>query len=345
MQASNTDINTLEIYIRNLIKREGDLPLDKFLSIVIEYYYKNNTPIGKKGDFITAPEVSQMFGEIIGIWCANHWIKHSKPKFALVEMGAGYGTMMKDLLRATTHVKGFHEALEYIYIVEISDYLIGKQKNNLKEYENKLKWVDSIADIQNENVLFVTNEFFDALPTKQFIKRDGDFYEVMVGINSKKRLSLYASDHKVDFIDNDCPQEGIIEFSLASMKIAKQIANKLDSKFSAALIIDYGYEHKSYISSLQAVKDHQYTEVLEDIGHADITYHVDFSSLQEYFSTLQTKLSTQGDFLITHGIYTRAEQLIRNGANPETIQNELSRLTGHEQMGALFKVLEVYRSL
>ena len=331
----------LEQKLRDLIKEDGDMPLDKFLSFVISYYYQHNAPIGRRGDFITAPEVSQMFGEMVGIWAARHWLNTGKQAFSLVEMGPGYGTMMSDILRGTSHVAGFHNAMEKIYLIEQSTSLIDTQKQKLYKYHDKISWVDDISHVQEGNLLIVANEFFDALPVKQFIKKNGEFHEVLVGINSQGDFALYNSDYTICHDDHDCPEDGVVEVSLTSQQVAQKISQRLLSESSAALIIDYGYDVKSYATSLQALKNHEFHDIFHEIGSADITYHVDFTALSHCFGDLDKSIQSQQQFLSSNGIQARALQLINNGADPEKIRIQLNRLMAQDQMGQLFKVLTI----
>ncbi|MDF3047800.1 MAG: hypothetical protein K0R73_918 [Candidatus Midichloriaceae bacterium] len=304
------------------------IPIDEFMRSAIRNYYQNNESIGANGDFITAPEISQMFGEMVGIWCATQYQKINT-SFYLVELGAGKGTMMKDILRSTKHIPGFHENLRSIVIVENSTKLIEKQAQNLRDYD--VTWVDDISHLPSGNLIIVANEFLDALPIKQFERVSGIFYELGVG---NVRISPAQ-------IQADCPENGIIEICPDAQDIAEKLAERGNL---STLFIDYGYFTPPYKSTLQAVKGHKYHDVFSNIGEADITAHVDFGALNDIFSKhgIKTHYQTQRDFLCNHGIQIRAQVLIKNGADHKVISQALERLISPMQMGDLFKVLEVF---
>ncbi len=322
--------------LKELIKQSGSIPVDKFMEMVIPYYYKNNNPFGKKGDFVTAPEVSQMFGEMIGIWCANHWLNKGKNKFTLVEIGGGNGTLMADLLRGTKNVKGFHDAIKQIAMVEISPSLQEKQKSKI--LFSNINWYSDLKEVDSENCIVICNEFFDALPIKQFIKEQDGFKEIHIGLKNDEFefVTKSISWHLGDL----CGVGVIVEKSESSIRYAEVIKQKIGSA-GAAIIIDYGYVETSYKSTLQALKSHKFHNVLKEIGEADITAHVDFKSLAKVFDDFKANIIPQGDFLIKCGIMARAAMLIDNGADPKEIHEALARLINNDQMGQLFKVLEI----
>lgn len=323
----------LESHIKNLISFNGPIGVDQFMEVVISHYYKNNNPFGSKGDFITAPEISQMFGEIVGIWCANHWMNTGSNTFTLVEIGGGNGTLMSDLLRGTKHIPKFHQSITQIAMVEISPLLQAKQKSTIN-FSN-IAWYNDLNELDTENCIIICNEFFDALPIKQFIKEDDGFKEILVTLNNGKFEFIKSSRlfHNL----TSASTGSIIETSSASLAYASVIKNKI-GKNGKALIIDYGYVDPPYKSTLQALKHHKYHDVLSDLGTADITALVDFKALGEVFPN--SKITTQGEFFKTYGIEARAQSLIQNGANANEVNLALYRLTAAEQMGSLFKVLE-----
>lgn len=327
---------SLKALLKNLISLNGSIPVDKFMEVVVPYYYQNSKPFGKKGDFITAPEVSQMFGEMIGIWCANHWFNKGQNKFTLVEIGGGNGTLMADLLRGTKNIKGFHDSIEQIVMVEISQALKEKQKSKI--LFSNICWYNDLKELDSENCIVICNEFFDALPIKQFIKEQGGFKEVHIGLKDDE-FEFVTKSISSD-LDELCRDGGIVEKSESSIRYAEVIKQKIGSK-GAALIIDYGYIGPSYKSTLQALKSHKFHNVLKEIGEADITAHVDFKSLAKVFDSFKADIIPQGDFLIRWGIMARAAMLIDNGADPKEIHEALARLINNDQMGQLFKVLEI----
>ncbi len=290
-------------------------------------YYDSRDPLGAKGDFITAPEISQLFGEIIGVWTARKWLDMGSPaKFNLIELGPGRGTLMADLLRATRHIPGFHSAAS-IYLVETSRTLIEKQQTTLNGYN--VQWCDHLKDISSaEPAIIIANEFFDALPVRQFRLANNSWQE------------CYIDENTVKWIDVDTPPlkstlphpavNDIYEYSDAQ----KEYANIIHKFQGAALIIDYGYFKSAYGDTLQALHHHNPCKIIDHIGNADITSHVDFEWLSTFFS--KYRLSTQSQFLMDNGIAIRYRQL-----HNDLLRSGYERLIHSRQMGELFKVLEI----
>jgi len=330
----------IEQHIKKLIRHTGSIAIDEYMSVVVPYYYANNHVFGSQGDFITAPEVSQMFGEIIGVWCADQFIKAGKHKFRLVELGPGRGTLMSDLLRATKHVPLFHEHLQEIILIDSSPELRKTQQATLKNYP-QCQFRDRLGELGNKFTIVIANEFFDALPIKQFRAQSGKLQEVVIA-DDNDQLGFCLSTQSLP-LKGPLPEGAIIEVCPAAETYALQIADLISSAGGAALIIDYGYTVPSYVSTLQALKSHKYHDVLQDIGTADVTAHVDFAALAQMFVKLKcsTQIQTQGDFLQEFGIKARAEKLIERGASEAKINSELNRLTSITEMGELFKVLSV----
>lgn len=321
-----------------------------FMQLVITEYYLQ-AKIGSQGDFTTAPEISQMFGELIGIWAAHNFQELKQDKINLVELGPGNGTLMKDLLRATKHIDKFHEGLN-IKLIEQSISLQKKQQQNLEGYE--IKWLNKLSEIKNNlPSIYIANEFFDCLPVRQFKKLGTQFFEVLINrelqfieqqVDNQQLISLLQHDY------SDVKNDEIIEISFTAQEIFQNIVSNIKINKGAALIIDYGYNIKNAekrISTLQAIHNHQFCGVFEHLGQADLTAHVDFSSFEKIVkaSGLQYLYLTQNEFLHSLGIEYRLKQLINNAENEEIVSNLLSqykRLTDKEQMGELFKVLIIY---
>lgn len=298
--------------------------VDEFMKSAISHYYANQTPFGVKGDFITAPEISQMFGEVIGAWIVSKWQEKSLKRFNLVEVGGGQGTLMHDILRSTQVFKDFHTALNNVYMIESSPRLAKLQQAKLQEYNPII--ISDITKLRGENNIIFCNEFFDALPIKQFHLTTGE-----------ERKIINENGLKFTFGEED-----IIEKSPESLDCANKIAEKITKGF--AVIIDYGYTEPPKKSTLQAVKNHKFHNILQDVGEADITALVDFTALQNVFikKGFKTQISTQNAFLINNGIMLRADKLIKSGADAHKIEQDLDRLISKKQMGELFKVLEIY---
>lgn len=327
--------------ILSYIKKHKSIPLDKFFQIASSDYYENCQPFGKDGDFTTAPEVSQMFGEIIGIHFAEHFLKNNIQEFSLIEIGGGNGTLMKDLLRGTKNIPQFHAKLQNIIIIETSKSLQKKQITTLSEFSDKLLSYESLGQISKPNhpIFLVANELFDALPYKEYTKKSGKIYETHIHMNTLGNLDFIDVESEVSF--NDMEENEVREVSKKSEDFALRTSEFLEQKNSKAIIVDYGYIESPKVRTLQALTKHKKTNPLENIGKSDLTYLVDFKSLENYFKkqNFKTKIVTQSDFLIQNGILLRAEQLVKNGANLLDIKNDLERLTSPDEMGTLFKVL------
>jgi SAM-dependent MidA family methyltransferase len=254
---------------------------------------------------------------------------------------------MNDILRGTKNVAGFHENLE-IYMVEISERLKNVQKNTLKNYTDKIKWINDINQLPKSCTIIVANEFLDALPISQYVKHNSAWYERMVRKNND--VLEFCLGEKVKFseeVDNfhkEAPEGAILELGQSAISIIRYISAKIKNEGGAALFIDYGYDYYGYKDTLQAVKNHKYHSVLQDIGKADMTSHVDFMALYSAAKEQGVKVSniiTQRDFLLSMGIIQRRDMLLRN-ANMEQISDiniAVSRLIDEDKMGRLFKVL------
>lgn len=314
-------------------------PIDVFMRLAATHYYAHRESIGSRGDFVTAPEISQMFGEVVGAWCAAECLARGEQSFHLVELGAGNGTMMSDILRATKDIASFTKNLKNVIIVENSPRLRAKQASKLDKYGDKISWANSIQELPEGNLIIVANEFLDALPIKQFEKIGDNFVEIGVGfIDSKLR---YIQMDKASIDSPSCPEKGIVEVCEDAINIANCLATRKGG-YVSALFIDYGYFTPPFTTTLQAVKAHKYHDVLSNIGEADITAHVDFGSLDSLFKAngFTTAYATQGEFLLRNGIEIRAKKLIASGADYFRIQKDLSRLISQNEMGLIFKAFE-----
>ena len=344
--------------IIEILKRKildcGAISLSEYMEICLTHpkygYYIRNTPIGAKGDFTTSPEISQMFGELIGLWIAKVWIDHNKPdKFSLVELGPGNGTLMVDILRATQIVDGLHSALDLI-LIDISPNLQKIQKKALKDFP--VKWKTKISDLPNQPTIIVANEFFDALPISQFKRKSNQWMEVMVTMkdpNTKDSdefcFQLMKTNNKLfDDLEMENISEGdIIEFSKMMKDSVCYLSEHIQQNSGTALIIDYGKEG-NVGNTLQSVQQHCYSNPLKCPGQMDLTSFVDFNAIRSYaegFELIVPNLTCQRDFLKALGIEQRAKILSRNlsGDKLGLHQTALERLIGKDSMGHLFKVL------
>lgn len=346
------------VNIHQLIKDNGYLTISALMEEIVPYYYNHSNSLGANGDFITSPEISQLFGEMIGVWCVVKWQQMGSPKkFAIVELGAGRGTLLNDLLRATKNVINFHSSLA-IHIVDKSEKLKKIQWKNLSKWENiPINWHDDINHLPKIPTIIIANEFFDALPINQYYKIKNDWYEIVVSSNAIYGDTCFsyipAPKNISDILNDEHPNakhRSIVEISPHSTEIVKILADHINNNRGCCLIIDYGYDYDKetrtyYNSTLQAVKNHKFHPILKDIGTADITAHVDFNAITNIVKQRECKYIktiTQKEFLVSLGIIHRAENLIKiakTGEQKNQILEGLNRLISEKQMGNLFKVL------
>ena len=304
-------------------------------------YYTTRDPFGAAGDFTTAPEISQMFGELLGLCLAQHWLDHGAPDpFTLAELGPGRGTLMADVLRATTRVPGFHAAAS-VTLLEASPALQQTQRSTIA---HPLTHIAQITDLPEAPLYLLANEFFDALPIRQFTRIGSDWAETMVGLGANgltlgraTPLSLPQLTHRLA----DTAQGDVVELCPSAAPIMATISQRIMDHGGLALIIDYG-GWTSRGDTFQAMRGHAYTDPLTDPGHADLTAHVDFAALAAI--PAQTAYLTQGTLLTRLGIAQRSAALARN-LTRTALQNHLAathRLTDPSEMGELFKTLAVF---
>lgn len=310
-------------------------------------YYTTRDPFGSTGDFITAPEISQMFGELLGLSLAQSWLDQGSPApFTLAELGPGRGTLMADLLRATKSVPGFHAAAQII-LVEASPTLKTVQQKTLGAYQ--VQWQDTVASLPDQPLWLVANEFFDALPIRQFLREGPDWQEKRVGLQQGTLAfglgpltPQPALDHRLaDTSDGD-----LIEVCESAIPITATLARRIAKHGGAALIVDYG-DWRALGDTLQALRHHKSTDALSTPGQADLTAHVDFETLAmtaKSSGCAYSHVTPQGVFLERLGITTRAQSLAAasTGAALESLIAAHQRLTHPQEMGNLFKVLGIY---
>lgn len=311
----------LERALRERIAAEGPISVEAFMEACNNYYYATRDPLGARGDFTTAPEISQMFGEMIGAALADCWKRAGAPADSIyVELGPGRGTLTADALRVMRSA-GFHCE---VHLVETSPALREIQKKAVPDAH----WHDSIDDLPAKPLLLVANEFLDALPIRQHV-------------GGVERRVLVAAGGLAFDRDGE-----IAETSPAREKAVSSIATCLAAKGGAALFIDYGHERSAPGDTLQAVRGHRFAPVLDDPGEQDLTSHVDFEAVANAArnaGAAVTALAPQGEWLIRLGIEARAQALSR--ANPDRaddVQSALERLTASDQMGSMFKVLAIH---
>jgi SAM-dependent MidA family methyltransferase len=349
------DAAPLDSEIRRLIAAAGPMPVAEYMSLCLTHpqhgYYTTRDPFGRDGDFITAPEISQMFGELIGLWAVSVWRRMGAPdSLQLVELGPGRGTMMGDMLRAAQVITGFRSAI-VTHLVEISPVLERRQRQTLNGLEVPLLWHKRLEDIPEGPMILVANEFFDALPVNQAVKQQDGWHERRIGIDADGNFAFVAASDALPHFGQTLP-EAIREaqldaiFEWRGQQAVFEIGRRLVRNGGAALVIDYGHAESECADTLQAVSHHAFGDPLSTPGALDLTAHVDFQALadaaESIGATVQGPISQQ-QFLLQLGIEHRAAGL-KAKATPEqaqTIDSELDRLIvgGADGMGRLFKVM------
>jgi len=343
-------VNALKDKLLRLIRAHGPISVAQYMQIALtdpeNGYYMRRDPLGR--DFITAPEVSQLFGEMIGLFFLQVWEDRRRPrKVQLAELGPGRGTLMADMLRAAKIRPAFLEALS-ISLIETSPALRAVQAKTLSDFP--VAWRSGVHEVPEESAFFlVANEFFDALPVHQFVRGERGWHERMIGAEGDALVFRAALDpvpgHFVPLSVRDAPEGSIYETSPSSQAIVQEIARRVGDN-GAALIIDYGHVEPGLGDTLQAVKANAYADVLAEPGEADLTCHVDFAALGKAASEAQGHVfgpEPQGAFLEALGIKLRAERLKKTSRDQaRDIDAALDRLTNPRQMGMLFKVLGIF---
>lgn len=338
------------------IDRDGPISLADYmaraLSDTAHGYYMHRQPFGiahdDGGDFITAPEVSQMYGELLGAWCADLWQRAGCPApFALVELGPGRGTLMADALRAASYAQGFMDAVQ-VHLVETSPTLRDLQKRAIPQAQ----WHDNVATLPALPAIVLANEFFDALPVAQYRRIEAGWEEIAVTANEDKtglvfvggeRLANPFSPTQAGLLPEQINIGDIVETSPVSETLLSAIGGHIGRHGGALLAIDYGYAQPRVGDSFQALKQHRPVDPLDEPGLADLTAHVNFALLRRLAANagLRTPpLTTQGLFLRYLGLDVRSDMLVQaSPTHKDRILGERARLVGDDQMGLLFKVL------
>ena len=342
-------MTSLKERIAERIRCDGPISLAEYMEICLmdpnSGYYNGKTPIGASGAFTTAPEISQMFGELIGLFLANAWLEQgSPPEIAIVELGPGRGTLMSDLLRAAAAVPGFRQAAE-IVLVERSAPLKRQQCEILGQY--RPRWMESVEDLPLKPLFVVANEFFDALPIRQFERRGNLWSERLVDEESGSLVFARSKPGTVGFLSrrlSDTRSGDVVEHRPNASGIARRIAEGISQFGGTALVLDYG-EWSSVGDTFQAVASHEPTDPLAEPGRADLTAHVDFGELARSFRGVSaTPLTAQGVFLERLGIAERAGRLAKS-LSGEDLESHIAahrRLAHPDEMGNLFKAIAFY---
>ncbi|MFC3613995.1 class I SAM-dependent methyltransferase [Lutimaribacter marinistellae] len=333
------------------IAADGPMSVAEYMATCLLHpehgYYTTRDPFGTKGDFVTAPEISQMFGELLGLCLAQAWMDQGSPSlFCLAELGPGRGTLMADVLRATSRVPGFVEAAQ-IVLVEVSPMLREAQAQALAPHQPR--WIETTDDLPDLPLFAVANEFFDALPIRQFLRSSTGWRERLVGERDGQltfglgaEVPQSALEHRL----SDTSEGDMVEIAASAPVVVETIARKIANHGGAALVVDYG-DWRSLGDTFQAMRGHEYTDPLANPGQADLTSHVDFEPLAETARTAgaaHSRLTPQGVFLERLGITERARQLAAGleGKRLDELIQAHRRLTHPDDMGQLFKVLGLF---
>ena len=327
-------------HITRLIAANGPISIADYMTSANAHYYATRDPLGADGDFTTAPEISQMFGELVGLTLADIWARAGRPDAAYVELGPGRGTLARDALGAMARA-GFTPP---VHLVETSPALIAKQAALLPQATHH-NVIDTMPT--DRPLLIVANEFFDALPIRQLARTESGWHELMIGLDGNKlarALGTTPMDDQIPPALRDAPIGSIREQSPASTAIIADLAQRLAVQGGAMLIIDYGYSGPAIGDTLQAVRGHAFADPLADVGEADLTAHVDFTAL----ATAAPQLSAagpvaQGDWLMALGIDARTAALAaQNPQRAAELQSQRDRLVKADAMGHLFRVLALH---
>jgi SAM-dependent MidA family methyltransferase len=344
----------LEIEIRRRITAAGPMPVGEYMALCLadpeHGYYTTRDPLGARGDFITAPEISQMFGELIGLWMAAVWKQMGAPEnIRIIELGPGRGTLMNDALRAMQVMPGFRDAIA-LHLVEISPALEVQQGRKLEHLGVPMSWHPSLRDVPKGPAIIIANEFFDALPVNQAVKTGQGWHERQIEIDSAGKLAFIVARDPIAHFDmllpaavRAAPEHSIFEWR--DDRVAMELGRRIADNGGAALVIDYGHADTAVGETLQAVGQHAYVDPLTAPGHIDLTAHVDFQALGRAVEAMGVNgfgPLEQAQFLQRLGIETRAVKLKAKAASRDAaaeIDSALTRLIGSDRtaMGTLFK--------
>ena len=348
-------MSPLEAELRRMIALNGPLTLEAYMGLALTHplhgYYTTRDPLGASGDFVTAPEISQMFGELIGLWAAEVWAMMGAPAvLRLIELGPGRGTLMADALRAALVSREFQAALD-IHLVEISPALEARQRQTLVHVGAPVSWHASIDTLPPGPAIIIANEFFDALPVRHYVKTARGWCERLVGLNDERRLAFGHSGVPEPDLKIEAPYGAVLEIGTGAQRVMAQLAGRIARDGGVLLAIDYGHTQTALGETLQALKGHEFADPLTDPGEADLTAHIDFAAIGRAARASGASVFGpvgQGAFLRDLGIVQRATALKRRASANEisTIDASLRRLTGsgENDMGALFKAIGIAHS-
>ncbi len=338
----------LEDLLIRRIAAAGPVSLSEYMAECLLHpehgYYTRRDPFGAGGDFTTAPEISQMFGELLGLCLAQAWMDQGCPDpFTLAEIGPGRGTLMADLLRATRGVPGFHAAARVV-LIEASPALRARQHETLAG--QAVTWEENIEALPDAPLFLIANEFFDALPVRQFTRHAAGWQETMAGVRDGRLMLGLSAPAPMALLEHrlaDTVPGDVVEACPQAAPVTAAIARRIAGRGGAALIIDYGGWH-SLGDTVQALRVHQPVPILTDPGECDLTAHVDFEALAAAADPCATHYATQGELLTRLGIGVRSERLAEGLSGPALASHIAAtrRLTAPEEMGTLFKALAIF---
>ena len=344
-----------QIIINEIKNKKNYINLEKFIDICLfnqEGYYYKNLPIGKSGDFITSPEISQLFGEILGLYILENWKKKYSCNINLIELGPGNGTLMDDILRITKNKSNFHDLIN-IDLIEINKKLLSLQKKRLlkKQYNNiRFNWHNDFSQIQSVPSIIIANEFFDCFPVRHFINENEVWYEKMIKYNLNKMKFYYENllvkNNELLFKIKNYNNSKILELSEKRDDYFNRICKFISHSQGTIIVIDYGYYSHPSTFTLQAMYNHRYSNLLDNIGKQDITSLVDFKSLISIAKKNNLKIDifcNQRDFLINNGIIHLKNKIFENckEKQKDNLENGYKRLVDKKGMGENFKFLIV----
>ena len=376
-------MNALEAELRAIIAAEGPLSIERWMALCLQHprhgYYTTRDSIGRAGDFITAPEIDQMFGELLGLWAAQVWMDTGRPDpVRLVELGPGRGTLMADALRATRIVPGFHAALR-VHLVETSPRLRAAQRDKLADAPAPVAWHDRFDEVPAGPALILANEFFDTLPVRHYVRSARGWHERVVGLDADGRLAFGAAPETLaiagdakrgdvrqgefeqgefkqgefkqgEFKQGQVLEVGqILEVAHVAQAAMVDLAARVVTQGGALLVCDYGHARSALGETLQAVRGHAYADPLADPGEADLTAHVDFAALARAAAATGARTHgpvAQGVFLERMGLVHRASHLKLRADDRQraAIDAAVQRFTAPgSSMATLFKALAVTR--
>jgi SAM-dependent MidA family methyltransferase len=344
-------VSALGDEIKAMIAHGGPITVERYMELALSHpahgYYMNRDPFGAAGDFTTAPEISQMFGELLGLWAAEVWSTMGRPNpVRLIELGPGRGTLMSDALRAARIVPDFRAALD-VTLVEVSPTLANIQYEALLTCGAPVSWAASLGDAPGGPAIILANEFLDALPVRQFVRRGGRWRERTVRLDESHRLAFGLASEAEPYIKAEAEEGAVLEVSAVGHRFMFELGARLVRHGGAALFVDYGHGATGFADTLQALRAHRFVDPLVDPGEIDLTTHVDFAAMARSARASGAAVYgpvDQSDFLRALGLDTRTQTLAeRAPERADEFEAARQRLVGRGEgeMGSLFKAMVV----